>query len=332
MKITFNLQGTGLGNNGGSATIVNSANVLTEFGQQVSLILDEKNKLTWFSLSKKVKIVMTEGQDYPNADVLIATGAKSVLHVLEAPEAKGEKYWYIRAHEIWVMSEAELFELYKNSNITLLVNSIHLQKFLRKKVKRDSMIFRPGQDLDKFYPTVDRDWGNKKEWVLGGLYNTKPRKRFRWVIEIYEQLEHRNIPVRLKLFGTEELSIDLQCIEYLYQPDKEELRNFYNSIDFWIAPTKSEGLHIPPQEIMLTEGIVFGANEELSGMDDYLIHNQTGMRFSHWSEAVSILLDLIKDKEKMKALSKQGRRKIVQLDSREENMKKMVNYFEADLV
>lgn len=325
MRITFQLQETDLANNGGSSTIVNSANMLCALGHEVNLVMSEENRFSWFPLEGPRGII-TKGKNYPNAEVIIATGAKSVRHVLGASQSKGKKYWYVRAHEDWVLPEENILELYRNRKLSLLVNSVDLQKYIKRRVERDSVIIHPGQDLDKFYPTKERDW-NKKEWVLGGLYNIKPRKRFKWIQEIYEQLKLKGVPIKLKLFGTYKLPKSIECDEYLFRPSKRELRKFYNSIDFWLAPTKSEGLHIPPQEIMLCGGIVIGANEPLSGMSDYLDHGVTGMRFSHWPEAVGMLLNLVKNEKKMVLLSKQGREKIISLGDRKQNMEKMISYF-----
>ena len=328
MKINFQLQGINLANNGGSATIIASANTLSSMGEEVFLIMNEPSQFSWFPLLGPKEII-TSGKDYPDADVHIATGAKSVIPVLDAPIESGKKFWWIRAHEKWVMPEENLYQLYRNIDISLLVNSIHLQKFLKGYIERDSVIMYPGQDLDKFYPTIKRTW-EKKEWVLGGLYNTKQRKRFQWIQEIYTQLRNRKIPVKLKLFGTEKLDKKDHCDEYLYQPTKDELREFYNGIDFWIAPTLSEGLHIPPQEAALCGSIVIGALGELTGMDDYLIHNVTGMKFLYYTDAINLILGLIKDKEKMKLLSVNGRNKIISLGNRVDNMQRMINYFKVE--
>ena len=327
MRITFNLLGVNLANNGGSSTIVASANMLCALGCEIFLVMSEPSQFSWFPVIGPKEII-TNGKEYPKADIHIATGAKSARYVLDAPEEAGKKFWYIRAHEKWVMSEEELFKLYRNSDLELIVNSIHLQKFLKRKINRESIVIHPGQELDIFYPTKERNW-DKKEWVLGGLYNTKPRKRFEWVSLIYEQLKYSGIPVKLKLFGTYELPKEVECDEYLFQPDVVALREFYNSIDFWIAPTKSEGLHIVPQEAMLCGCVVFGADGALSGMDDYLTR-ETGIRFSYWMDVVNRIKG-IKDRSELKDLSEKGKEKILSLGTRERNMDGFLYYLKLKL-
>ena len=111
------------------------------------------------------------------------------------------------------------------------------------------------------------------------------------------------------------------------------LRRFYNNIDFWLAPTESEGLHMPPQEAMLCHCVVIGANELLSGMKDYLMEKskfgKTGFTMNHWSDAVDIIYDHWgKDRETLQEISENGRKQILSMGNREENMLKMIQCFE----
>ena len=83
---------------------------------------------------------------------------------------------------------------------------------------------------------------------------------------------------------------------YLYKPTPDQLREFYNEVDFWIAPTKKEGLHIPPQEAMLCGCVLIGTGGKstkddyaLSGMHDYLVHNETGFAVDNPDRAVAII-------------------------------------------
>ena len=53
MRILFNSVNCGLGNNGGSSTIVHSANTLIELGHDVKIIDSMRNQFTWFELKAK---------------------------------------------------------------------------------------------------------------------------------------------------------------------------------------------------------------------------------------------------------------------------------------
>lgn len=324
MKITFNLQNVGLGNNGGSATIVHSANMLHSLGHTICLVSEKDNMFEWFDLDGPT-YVKTNGlvHDYPNADVVIATGAHSVQLVLNAPLGRGIKFWWIRAHETWAMGEKQLFSFYANEQINLLVNSQCLQTLVRDKARREVPIVRPGMDFHNFYMYSDRDYFPNECIRLGALYCDKPRKRFDWVTQIYKTCKTIGVPIELHLFGTykEGLHTD-DYTEYLYQPTVEELRNFYNSIDVWLAPTESEGLHMPPQEAMLCGCLVIGTNAKLSGMQEYLVQRKTGFIVSHWGQAVNVLKSLLNEKDVLKEVRTNAIAKIHSLGDRQENMRR----------
>lgn len=338
MRITFNLQGVGLANNGGSATIVNSANVLSELGHKVYLVSEKENMLDWVKIDRGgPKYIKTNGAvaSYPDAHVLVATGAFSVQHVLNAPSTKGSKFWWVRAHESWAMSEDKLLSYYRNPYIQPLVNSIGLRTFILRKTGRNSEVMRSGMDLKRFRPTISRNWQGKAKFVLGGLHCNKSRKRTNWITEIYETCKARKIIVELNLFGDhDKLSVGMKAEWYLRNPSGRELCEFYNGVDIWLAPTKSEGLHMPPQEAMLCGCVVIGADELLSGMRDYLtekhsVFGRTGFFMNHWSDAVDLIEQLWwKDRDVLQKVSENGRRMILSMGDRTENMKRLVRQFE----
>jgi len=329
MRILFNMVGCGAANNGGTSTIFNSANILHKLGHKVFLVSDEKNKFTWFKLDGP-EYILTDKLDYPHADVVIATGVKSVPYVINAPSFKGKKLWWVRGHENWARSDTQIFSLYRNPNITPFVNSSNLQRWIKRLTGKEPSILRPGTDIDLFYPEKERNW-KKKKWVLGGIFNQKPLKRFEWIPLIYEQLKELGYNVELHLFGTYDMRRQVPHDVYLQQPDKEALRKFYSNVDFWIAPTMSEGLHIPPQEAMLCECIVLGTDENLSGMRDYIEDGTTGYLMQYWTDGAEQLARLIDegDKIELDKIAKAGREKIISLGDRKKNMKKMVKYFKG---
>jgi glycosyltransferase involved in cell wall biosynthesis len=51
----------------------------------------------------------------------------------------------------------------------------------------------------------------------------------------------------------------------------------FNHVDIWLATSMLEGLHMPPAEAMITGCPVVGTDAEMSGTEDYLVHNKTGI-------------------------------------------------------
>jgi len=330
MRITFNLYSTGAGDNGGTATLFHSANVLHQLGHTVFIVSDIENSFSWFDL-KGPEFILKKDKDFPNADVLMATGVKSIKSTLAAKGNKGVKYWWVRAHETWSAIDSHLYAYYRNVNINKMVNSVCLQNYIKDKMDLIFPVIRPGTDIDFLKSTKKRNWSAKKIWNLGALYNEKERKRFGWITEIFDGLKKKKVNVRLHLFGTDQLPDDIECTSYTQKPNPKELLDFYNKVDLWLAPTKSEGLHIPPQEAMLCGCVLFGADEKLSGMVDYLEGGETGFIIEDCQTTIEKISNLVRSKESRKLLesvSDKGREKIISLGNRVKNIKKMIQLFE----
>ena len=157
-------------------------------------------------------------------------------------------------------------------------------------------------------------------------------KRTNWILEAVSRIKKKRKNVELWMFGTEPKPNDSVVDKYFRSPSKEDKQYFYNMIDIFLAPTKQEGLHMPPAESMLTECAVVGTNAELSGMQDYLIHEKTGLvSQNNLDDFIKETLRFVDDSNFRKKLGIHGRMKILELGDRETNMKKMVEFFEEYL-
>ncbi len=326
MKIIFDLRNTGLGNQGGSATLVNCANTLFKLGYEVYVVDSMKNQHTWTPLLAKHMI-----NKLPDADVIIATGYQSVRATVKAPTRCGVKFHYIRAWETWQMSEQAIVKNILQQPTIKIVNGIGLQKKL-KSCNIDSKIIRPGYDFEDFYLQTKR---NNQTIILGGVYRTGKFahiKRTDWILRAATRIKKKIKNVELWMFGTESNPNYSVIDKYFRSPSKEDKQYFYNMIDIFLAPTKQEGLHMPPAESMLTETAVVGTNAELSGMQDYLIHEKTGLVSDNNFQSFSTNVEkLVINKNFRKRLGVNGRMKILDIGDRKSNMKKMVEYFEEYL-
>ncbi len=328
MKILFDLRRVGFGNNGGSLTLVRSANTLSDLGHDVKVIDSGKNMHTWTPL--KVPHLRLKNIDaIPNADVVIATGYRSVGSTLNLPKRCGLKAHYIRGWETWSIPEHLIVNKILKKPTLKIVNSTGLQKKLLKFGIRSSIIY-PGYDIDIFNPIKGKR--DSQFVVLGGLFNRKHThiKRHDWVIDVSKRLK-KEYYVKLYMFGADNMSgtvID----NYVKQPDEKRKNHFYNHIDIWLAPTIQEGLHMPPAEAMLTECPVVGTDAPLSGMHDYLIHEKTGLvSKNNFDSFFNCVKRLVEDKDLRIEYGRQARSKVMEIGSREKNMKKMVELFERKL-
>jgi len=323
LKILFNLTSCGLGNNGGSLTIVRSANVLQELGHEAVIIDSGKNQHTWSKLEVP-HLRIQERSQIPKGDVAIATGYKTVSSTLAFP-CKIRTHW-IRAWETWQYQELHIYDKVLKRPTIKIVNSIGLQRKL-KEYDIESYIIKPGHDFDELFPMNIRD---DNKIVLGGLYHKKHKtKRSDWIFKVSEVIKTKHKNVKLHMFGADKNPHNPIIDKYIKQPNPEQKNEFFNGIDIWLTPSSLEGLHIVPQEAMLTGCAVIGTDAPLAGIEDYIINNETGLitknRFTPFCKKVN---KLVKDKELRLKLGSAGREKIISMGNRKDNMKKMVKLFE----
>lgn len=323
MRIIFDLRKVGLGDNGGSSTIVKSANTLHDFGHDVYVIDSMRNQHTWTPLKAK-HIIIKNPLQIPDADAIIATGYKSVGSTVSAPERCGLKMHWIRAWETWQMSEDQIVKKVLKQPTIKLVNGVCLANQL-KKYGEDCYIIRPGYDFDMIYPMNLR---NHNKIILGGLFRAGihgQRKRTEWVLKAASIIKQENPKIQLHMFGSEP-NPNLNVIDkYLRKPTMKQKCKFYNGINIWLAPTKSEGLHMPPAEAMMTKCPVVGTVAPLSGIQDYLFDGHTGIMtnddFDSFLKGIRILIN---DKQARIDYGEVARETILSLGDRKQNMEAFV--------
>jgi glycosyltransferase involved in cell wall biosynthesis len=330
MKITFDLRRVGLGNNGGSFTLIKSGNTLVNMGHTVVFVDSGKNQHTWVPLIAEHKIVTKKSQ-LPQADFIIATGYKSVPETLTAPYTAGVKCHWIRGWETWQYPEDQIIEKVLKPPTLKLVNGLCLQKKLEK-LGFNSYLIRPGYDFEKLRPLKIRN--KTDDIVIGGL-NKQGRhansKRTAWVFETAKVMKRKyGKKIKLWMFGMDNLPVSKAVDNYLKNPSIEEKNHLYNTVDIWLSPSMLEGLHMPPAEAMITGCAVVGTNAEMSGTEDYLIHNETGIVTNN--DIVSFMKgveQLIGDKPLREKLGKTGRNKVLEIGNRENNMRNLIDFFAA---
>jgi glycosyltransferase involved in cell wall biosynthesis len=226
------------------------------------------------------------------------------------------------------MDEARIVKQVLAAPLIKLVNSICLQKKL-KHYDVPSYIIRPGYDFGQIFPKDIR--GGSENIIIGGLYREGVhgrRKRTQWLVETARTLKTRNKNIKFWLFGSETGPQGFMCDHYVRSPSIDQKNIFYNNVDIWMAPTMSEGLHLPPAEAMMTECPVVATDAELSGTQDYTIQYETGIVSNNdlksFIECVKLLIE---DEPLRLKLGKAARKKVLSLGDRKDNMEKLIEYF-----
>jgi len=306
MKIVFNLHDVGLGNNGGSKTLIRCAENMAELGAEVVLFTNYKVKYNWHKINKKVKIGI--GEKHPKCDVSIATGYNSVPSTASSKAAK--KFYYIRGYELWQTKPKHLDASYRKLNC--IVNSEWLQSYLKSR-GIDSKVLYPGLDFDLYENRVGYDRDN----VLGALFHKKhATKRHDHAIKVAD----------MSGYDLKMLNRDIK------NPPMDELVNFYNNCKVWFAPTELEGLHNPPMESALCGAALVCTDHERGGMVDYAVHEETALVYEagNLKQASKYVNQLMNDDEARIRLNKNMVELLkTKIGNRQDNMKKFLDYVEA---
>jgi len=328
MRIIFNLMNCGLGNNGGSRTLIKSANTLQDLGHEVTIIDTGRNQNTWIPLKAK-HIKIKKNSNLPNADAVIGTGYNTWKSTLNLPRRCGKKFAWVRGWETWNAPQEKLLNALYDKRLSILVNSICLQQKL-KYYNLYSCIVRPGNDFDEIFPNNTKTL--KDGLIIGGLFNSgskRKTKQTEWIFEAVKRCKEKFAGLKLWMFGTDGYPNNPVVDEYWKDPSIEDKNAIYNRCHIWLFPSILEGLSIVCQEALLAECCLIATNAEMSGTQDFLINNSTGLvsdtninSFTDELQRAIIYQDL---REKY---GKNGRDLVVKLGDRESNMKQLVSVLE----
>jgi hypothetical protein len=331
MDIIFNCLDSGLGPNGGSRTIVRSANTLRKEGNNVWIFNPKKEPAyTWDEI--EVPIIHEHFERIFKADAIIATSYSSVKSTMEFPDRLGKKYHWIRGFESWHHNEKEMIEIFNQPTIKI-VNSICMQNKL-KEFNIDSKIIRPGYDFYETFPLNIRK--SNETLTLGGLYSSgdkRSTKRVNWILKAVREIKEK-MRLRLIMFGSENSPHMNDPIDsFISNPSIYVKNSMYNECDIWLAPTCNDSLHMPPAEAMLTECCIVGTDAPMNGMKDYLINAETGIESFNNYESFrdSIIYALLVGEETRLRFGKAGKAKISLIGTREYNMNILINYIDDNM-
>ncbi len=297
MRVVFNLQFVGLGNNGGSRTLIKCAETLQDLGCDV-VIATSANRYSWHNI--RVPVV----NKAPKCDIIVATGFGSVRSTL-AHKTK-TKFYYIRGFEQWQAPEKKLLKTFRSLNC--IVNSEWLRDHLAKSKIKSELIY-PGLDFEDFYIA-----NNDREKIIGGIFSKRHKtKRHDDVIKLGERLGYKVLL----------LNRDIQ------HPTISDLRDFYNKIKVWVSPSELEGLHNCPHEAALCGCLLVVTDHPRGGVNDYATA-RTALVYSarDINQAAEQVEWAMTDEKLRKKLSSRMIELLkTKIGSRRHNMEKMIQLF-----
>lgn len=268
MRICFNVNGVGLANNGGTRTLVRSAETLRSLGHD-AFFFSGPSAYTWH----KHDVPLRGGDQHPVADVSIATGCGSVASVMRYT---GRRAYYVRGLELWKASEDRLLDGFRKLSGGVFVNSEWLLGYMHERGVKAQLQY-PGLDGHLFFDNGDHEL----RAGVGALRNNRHVTKRDGDID---ELQAR-------------LGFEVQCLNrHIKRADPVRLNKWYNDLKVWFAPTELEGLHNPPMEAAMAGCALVCTDHARSGMSDYAVHGKTAMVYparniSKAAEYVKLLLD-----------------------------------------
>ena len=243
MKLVFYCAGvkSGLSNNGGSRTILKSAEVLRDLGHHVDIVATH-DSFTWFDHPKPIKQVPDD------AEVLVAVSAKDVKNAVKYANGK-PVFWWIRGIEKWGMSEAKLIERAKM--VKCITNACHLSDWLKSHKVKSRVCYAGMDDWEQF----KKPERIQRRIVIGCLKHTVHKtKRWDMCLDLLSRL-------------------DDHLFEVIHTGDptktQAEMQEFYNKCDIWFSPSELEGFHNVPAEAAMCGCLVVCRRSPIGGCRDY---------------------------------------------------------------
>lgn len=191
-----------------------------------------------------------------NADAIIATAWPTAYSVNKLNTNKGKKFYFIQDFEIWDNKEKGL------ESYLLPLEKIVISKWINIQLKENL-------DIGPFpiiYNGIDYEGQlknnvnfNKKINFL--MLNHKLEKKgVNNGIKVFEKVKKLYPKSSLRMFGLCSGENLPEYVEYIQNPQKEEIIKLYAETDIFIFPSIEEGWGLTPLEAMACGSVVVGTN------------------------------------------------------------------------
>lgn len=300
MNICFYANGhkSGLDCNGGTRTIIKSAEALRELGHRVDIVASY-DRYTWGDHPKCLPKVPKD------TDAIVAVSVTDVADVWKMDIEK--KFWWMRGIETWKLPVNKIIK--RARAVKTIVNARHLKDWLGES-DIDSQLCYAGLDQWKDYglPHING------HTTIGCLYNDfhdKGWETFKKLVKYLGTQKYSYFAFGAKKYSAPWLT------RYVHAPSKKDLISLYNTCDVWLCDTKNEGFFNVGAEAALSGCLLYTNRLPHNGTGDYA-DDETAMVYDSFEE----LVEKIKKPDYSKISKCQ--KGLCEIGSREKNMTKFV--------
>jgi len=225
----------------------------------------------WFSFEPNVKqhwFPMLAKTLLPRADAYVATWWTTAQWLGEIKSLPGRRLYLIQHLETWSFREEAVMATWKYP-----LEKIVIAQWLKEIADRlgEACRYIPnGLDFTKF--GCDVSPAARQCAKVGMLYNTELEwKGSQDGLTAVQQLKLQYPELEAEFFGIHERPVALPSwITYHCRPTQQELRNIYNRVSMFLAPSHSEGWGLPPCEAMMCGAAVLAT--DIGGHREFCIN------------------------------------------------------------
>lgn len=229
----------------------------------------------WFNINPFVKMRWVPDlneKHIPDADYIVACPVESSFFVNSYCRCKGKKYYFIQHFEDWAMPSLQVEKSWK-----LPLKKIVIAKWLLDKATQlgENAVYIPnGLNFTNF--GVDVPFCKRTAKSILFLTHYLEIKGTLYAIDAVKKIKSSFPETTVVSFGTIEKPRSFpDFITYCQNPSQKIIRALYNSSQFFLSPSLSEGWPLPPAEAMMCGCLVIAT--DIAGHREYIIDNENGL-------------------------------------------------------
>lgn len=189
--------------------------------------------------------------DFPDADIVIATFWRTAHWIEHLPPSKGKKAYFIQHHEVHPYFDTQQVEATYKMPLHKITISKWLQDTMAQRYGSPNVpVIHNSVDTEQFYAPVR---AKADQPTVGLMYSEIYFKGIQDSLKALENVRKRIPNLRVIAFGlvppSEKNPLPPNS-EFHLCPPQESIRDLYAQCDVWLCGSLAEGFHLPPLEAM----------------------------------------------------------------------------------
>lgn len=213
----------------------------------LNLYLKWGNAIKWFDLDNRINLrVIRSVSEIENSDIVVATGVETLNPILNLPEAKGRKVYFIQDFENWHFSDGYVLSTYTDQTLNIVVSK-WLYDIVSSQTKNSPVLISNNINTSIFYSL-----GKKRiSHSVIFHYRNAPHKGCEYAIQAIKQLKAVYSDLNVAVVSSQEKpdSLPSWCSFYKNIP-AQKVAELNNQYQVFMCTSIDEGFGLPGLEAM----------------------------------------------------------------------------------